>query len=80
MEAGAIVSLGHIFYTKSKKQVHCFAGPAPTDAAPHPASWEVDRAEFLPLAEARRLIHPEQAVFLDRLLAHLATLGDGGRS
>lgn len=79
--AAVLANLGHIAYTKSKKQVHCFAGPAPAAAAPHPASWEVDRAEFLPLAEARKLIHPEQAVFLDRLLAHLnpggPRVGDG---
>jgi predicted NUDIX family NTP pyrophosphohydrolase len=31
----------------------------------------VDRAEFVPLARARELIHPEQAVFLDRLLEYL---------
>jgi predicted NUDIX family NTP pyrophosphohydrolase len=70
--AGALVDLGFIDYTKSRKRVHCFAGPAPTDAAPHPASWEVDQARFVPLDEARKLIHPDQAAFLDRLLAHLA--------
>jgi predicted NUDIX family NTP pyrophosphohydrolase len=55
----------------SSKQVHRFAGPAPDGAAPRPASWEVDQAAFLPLARARELIHPDQAPFLDRLLAHL---------
>ncbi len=35
---------------------------------------EVDRAEWFPLAEARRRIVPAQAELLDRLLAHL----DGG--
>jgi predicted NUDIX family NTP pyrophosphohydrolase len=70
--AGALVELGFIDYTKSRKRVHCFAGPAPADTAPHPASWEVDQARFVPLDEARKLIHPDQAAFLDRLLAHLA--------
>ena len=68
---GPLVPLGDIVYRKSRKQVHCFAGPAPADAAPRTASWEVDQARFAPLDEARRLIHPDQAVFLDRLLEHL---------
>jgi predicted NUDIX family NTP pyrophosphohydrolase len=71
VEAGDLVALGHIVYTKSKKHVHCFAGPAPVDANPHPASWEVDRVEFVPLDEARQRIHPDQAAFLDRLFALL---------
>jgi hypothetical protein len=28
----------------------------------------VDRAEFVPVEQARTLIHPDQAVFLDRLV------------
>jgi predicted NUDIX family NTP pyrophosphohydrolase len=70
--AGDLVALGHCDYTKSRKRIHCFAGAAPADAAPHPASWEVDQARFVPLEEARRLLHPDQVPFLDRLLAHLA--------
>lgn len=65
--AGALVPLGHIDYRRSRKRVHCFAGPAPVDAAPRLASWEVDQARFLPVAEARELLHPDQQVFLDRL-------------
>ena len=65
-------------YRKSRKRVHCFAGPAPADTAPRPASWEVDQACFLPVAKARQVIHPDQAVFLDRLLAHLGTAGSHG--
>ncbi len=72
VEARELVPLGHIVYSKSKKHVYCFAGPAPPDAAPHPASWEVDRAEFVPLDEARRLLHPEQVPFLDRLVELIA--------
>ena len=68
--AGTLVPLGHMDYTKSRKRIHCFAGPAPSGCEPRTASWEVDKAEFLPLEEARRCIHPEQAVFLDRLLEH----------
>jgi 8-oxo-dGTP pyrophosphatase MutT (NUDIX family) len=66
--AGALVPLGSIVYAKSRKQVHCFAGEA-GDAAPQCASWEVDRAEFVPLDEARDLIHPDQRPFLERLEA-----------
>src|SRR5437870_6258710 len=43
--AGALIPLGHVDYTKSRKRVHCFAGPAPLDAQPRCNSWEVDRAE-----------------------------------
>jgi predicted NUDIX family NTP pyrophosphohydrolase len=69
--AGPLTPLGHIDYRKSRKRVHCFAGPAPADAEPKPTSWEVDQARFLPLAEARERIHPDQAPFLDRLVEHL---------
>ena len=68
---GELVDLGFIDYTKSRKRVFCFAGPAPADAQPRCASWEVDQACFVPVAKARGLLHPEQAVFVDRLLAHL---------
>ena len=71
VQAGALVELGHIDYTKSRKRIFCFAGPAPADAAPRCASWEVDRAEFVPLERARELLHPDQVPFLDRLVAHL---------
>ncbi len=35
------------------------------------ASWEVDQARFVAIEEARTIMHPEQAVFLDRLLGYL---------
>ncbi|HEY7425148.1 MAG TPA: NUDIX domain-containing protein [Gemmataceae bacterium] len=70
--ADELVSLGFIEYKKSRKDVHCYAGPAPAGAEPRPTSWEVDQARFVPLNEARQLLHPDQAPFLDRLLAHLA--------
>jgi predicted NUDIX family NTP pyrophosphohydrolase len=62
-----LISLGHIDYTRSKKRVHAWAVVAPSDAAPRTASWEVDRAEFVSMKEARRLMHPDQMAFLDRL-------------
>jgi predicted NUDIX family NTP pyrophosphohydrolase len=71
VESDALSPLGSIDYRKSGKRIHCFAGAAPEGAAPRCASWEVDRAEFLPLDEARRVIHPDQAPFLDRLVAFL---------
>jgi predicted NUDIX family NTP pyrophosphohydrolase len=73
IEAGELRSLGFIDYVKSPKRVHAFAGPAPEGAAPRCASWEVDRAEFLPALEAREKLHPDQRVFVDRLIAALTT-------
>jgi predicted NUDIX family NTP pyrophosphohydrolase len=70
--AGPLVYLGSMQYRKSRKEVHCYAGPAPAGADPKPASWEVDRVRFVSLAMARGLLHPDQCVFLDRLEAHLA--------
>lgn len=66
VEVGQLVPLGSIRYTKSGKQVHAFAGEW-TGGEPQCASWEVDRAEFVTLDEAARLLHPEQRVFLERL-------------
>src|SRR5438874_8460984 len=54
-----LIPLGHIVYQKSRKHVHAFAGPAPTDAEPRLASWEIDQARFVSLEEARALIHPD---------------------
>jgi predicted NUDIX family NTP pyrophosphohydrolase len=59
--------LGHVDYSKSHKRVHCFFGLAPENAEPKAASWEVDRAEFVPLPVARKQIHQDQAEFLKRL-------------
>ena len=69
--AGLLVYLGSMDYRKSRKRVHCYAGLAPEDAAPRPAHWEVDQARFTPLDEARKLLHPDQCVFLDRLIDYL---------
>lgn len=67
---GTLESLGEIVYSKSGKRIHCFASQASADDAPRCASWEVDRAEFVPLARAEELIHPDQRPFLARLKAH----------
>jgi predicted NUDIX family NTP pyrophosphohydrolase len=75
VRASELISLGFIDYRKSRKRVHCYGGPAPAGAEPRPTSWEVDQARFLPLAEARDALHPDQAPFLDRLMEHLANGG-----
>jgi predicted NUDIX family NTP pyrophosphohydrolase len=71
---GPLVALGHVDYTRSRKRVYGFAGPAPEGAEPRCASWEVDKAEFIEITRARRIIHPDQATLLDRLVTHLAGL------
>jgi len=69
--AGLVVPLGSIEYKKSRKRVFCFAGPAPKDCTPRPASWEVDQASFVGLDKAREILHSDQVVFLDRLLKEI---------
>ncbi len=71
VQAEELVPLGHIVYRKSRKRVFAFAGRAPGQANPQCASWEIDQAKFLTLDEASRIIHPDQAEFLDRLQEHL---------
>jgi predicted NUDIX family NTP pyrophosphohydrolase len=66
--AGPLEVLGYVDYTKSKKRVHCFFGPAPDDAAPKCASWEVDQAMFVPVDKALKILHPDQSELLTRLL------------
>jgi predicted NUDIX family NTP pyrophosphohydrolase len=66
-----LTDLGFVDYTRSKKRVHAYAGPAPDGASPRCASWEVDKAEFIEITRARRIIHPDQAALLDRLVRHL---------
>lgn len=63
--------LGWIDDTRSRKRIYAFAGPAPNNAQPRCASWEIDVAEFVDLDTARRRIHPDQRVFVDRLEAWL---------
>src|SRR6516225_6223444 len=43
VQAGELIALGSIRYSKSKKTIYAFAGPAPAEAAPRCASWEVDQ-------------------------------------
>jgi predicted NUDIX family NTP pyrophosphohydrolase len=67
IEPGELVDLGSIVYSKSRKRVHCFAGPMPDGAVPRCASWEIDQAEIIPWDQAIALIHPDQLPFLERL-------------
>ena len=73
VEAGELVPLGSIDYTRSRKTVVAFAGPLPEGAAPRCASWEVDRAELVPLEKARELLQSDQVVFVDRLAVLLGS-------
>ena len=50
--SGPLIPLGHVDYRKSRKRIHCFAGPAPRNVEPRCASWEIDQARFIPVAEA----------------------------
>jgi predicted NUDIX family NTP pyrophosphohydrolase len=66
-QGGDLRYVGSIVYKKSRKRVHCYVGEALPDSVPRCASWEIDGAEFLPVAEASRRIHPDQAEFLEHL-------------
>ena len=68
VEPDELVPLSSITYRKSRKRIHCFTGKAPADAVPRCASWEIDQAAFLPIADAQQRIHPDQAPFLERLM------------
>jgi predicted NUDIX family NTP pyrophosphohydrolase len=71
VQAGTLSPIGSVALPRSRKLIHAFAGAAPPGAEPRCASWEVDRAEFVPLGEARERLHPAQAPLLDRLRALL---------
>jgi predicted NUDIX family NTP pyrophosphohydrolase len=68
---GEIHSLGYIDYTKSKKRIHAWSAPLPAGVVPKCASWEVDKAEMFSLDDALKIIHRDQATFLERLAKHL---------
>ncbi len=63
----ALRPLGYIDYSNHRKRLHCFYGTAPFNATPRCASWEVDRAEFMTLPQARKAIHHDQVELLKRL-------------
>ena len=61
--------LGEVVYSRSSKRILAFlaepSGPVEGSVLT-PASWEVDRVEFLTETEARRQIHRDQLAFIDR--------------
>ena len=69
VECRILRSIGEVLYTRSRKKILAFlaepVGPVER-AVLDPASWEVDRVEFLDDGEARGKIHPDQVAFLDR--------------
>jgi predicted NUDIX family NTP pyrophosphohydrolase len=74
VEAGPLAALGHVDYTKSKKRIHCFYGEAPAGSAlRNVPDYEVAEARFVPLEEARRLLHRDQKAFIDMLAARVQT-------
>lgn len=73
---GELAYLGNCEYRKSRKRIHCFAGPAPS-IEPRCCSWEIDGACFLTLEEARRRIHPDQDVLLNMLEERLRATSGG---
>ncbi len=68
--ADQLVAIGSIDYLKSRKRVHCWISPAPIEQ-PRCASWEIDKAEFLSIEDAKKKIHPDQKPFLTRLQENL---------
>ncbi len=64
---GPYIDLGFIDYKKSRKRILAFAAELPSGAVPKCASWEIDRAEMLPIEKAAEIIHPDQRAFLERL-------------
>jgi 8-oxo-dGTP pyrophosphatase MutT (NUDIX family) len=68
IEAGPLELLGRIEYTKSKKRIDCFFGPAPDGAEPRQTrDLEVADVRFVEKDEARRLLHRDQRAFIEML-------------
>jgi predicted NUDIX family NTP pyrophosphohydrolase len=65
--AGDLAFLAAVEYKKSRKRIHCFAGPLPANARPRCASWEVDKAELVTMSRAKEIIHPDQLELLHEL-------------
>jgi len=66
---------GYVRQVKSGRVVHCFAGAALPDSDPYDATWEIDKAAFLPLAEALECVYPANRVFIRMLIDDLMTFG-----
>ena len=74
---GPLGSLGFVVYRRGKR-VHGFCAPAPVSAEPRCASWEVDRAQFFPLNDARLILHAAQKEFVERLDEYLGRTPESG--
>lgn len=70
-----LADLGSVTARSNRKIVHCFAGRVGRDVQPICASAEIDRAEFLPMAEARRRIRFYQSPLLSRLARLIESAG-----
>lgn len=67
--------LGSIDYVDGRgiqKRVFCFSGLVDEKCMAQCASWEIDDATFFGLDEARKLIHPAQLMFINKLLAEIS--------
>jgi len=65
-----LIFLGDVIYKSCRKQVYCFAGKC-AEASPV-LSWEIDRAEFVPIEKAAGMLHSDQADFLNKLKNEVA--------
>jgi predicted NUDIX family NTP pyrophosphohydrolase len=73
-----LVDLGSVVARGAHKKVYCFAGRVDAATKPICASDEIDRAEFLLMAEARHRIRRYQAPLLDRLGVLASADSDSG--
>lgn len=74
LEVHLVADLGTSRY-KSGKEVHCFlaelVGGKVDEKGNTAHDWEIDVSKFYPLETCRKIIHPDQEVFLDRALSVL---------
>jgi predicted NUDIX family NTP pyrophosphohydrolase len=75
LDISIVLPLGSITYKSGRKTVFGFLA-VPVGPVSHvlvPPSWEVDRVEFFPIAEAKRWIHRDQAELIDRAMVQIGT-------
>ena len=68
--AGDAEFLGSVIYPTNKKEVSCFFGKGDSQE-PKPNSWEVDKAEYVPINKAEEVINKTQREFILRLKGKL---------
>jgi 8-oxo-dGTP pyrophosphatase MutT (NUDIX family) len=74
IDPGALELLGRIEYTKSRKRIDCFFGPAPEAEPRETRDREVADVRFVEKDEARRLLHRDQQAFIDMLETRLGRI------